>query len=153
MPTENLNVFVAWTTINWEQFIIFLYKVTQGVNHAVERRSRELLNEGVSTSTDFTEKLWPKNGKRGAWKVSGTQGKFSVVKSLFTISLARIRSKQMLRKKAGCKQSRKTFLKGHSQLWDCADLNTTFASLPHPEIKCKIHHTCRIHQEIRFNLT
>ena len=54
----------------------------------------------------------------------------------------------MLREKAGCKQSRKTFLKGHSQLWDCADLNTTFASLPQPEIKCKR----RIHQEIRFNL-
>ena len=54
-----------WTTINYEQSIIFLYKVTQGVNHAVERRSRELLNESVSTLTDFTEKLWPKNGKRG----------------------------------------------------------------------------------------
>ena len=24
-----------------------------------------LLNEGISTLTDFTEKLWPKNGKRG----------------------------------------------------------------------------------------
>ena len=54
-----------WTTINYEQSIIFLYKVTQGVNHAVERRSRELLNKSVSTLTDFTEKLWPKNGKRG----------------------------------------------------------------------------------------
>ena len=54
-----------WTAINYEQSIIFLYKVTQGVNHAVERRSRELLNESVSTLTDFTETLWPKNGKRG----------------------------------------------------------------------------------------
>ena len=54
-----------WTTINYEQSIIFLYKVTQGVNHAVERRSRELLNESVATLTDFTEKLWPENGKRG----------------------------------------------------------------------------------------
>ena len=56
---------VAWTTINCEQSIIFLYKVTQGVNHAEERRSRELLNEGVSTFTDFTEKLWPNSESAG----------------------------------------------------------------------------------------
>ena len=34
--------------------IIFLYKVTQGVNHADKWRSREVLNEGVLTFTDFT---------------------------------------------------------------------------------------------------
>ena len=55
-----------------------------------------------------------------AWNVSGTQGKFSIVKSLFTISLARIRTKQILREKAGCKQSRKTFL----NVWNKHDLET-----------------------------
>ena len=43
-------------------------------------------------------------------------------------------------------------LKGHSQLWDRDDLDTTFASfgkrLPQPEIKC----THQILLEIRFNL-
>ena len=42
-------------------------------------------------------------------------------------------------------------LKGHSQLWDRADLDTIFAlfekRLPQPEIKS----TRRIHVEIRFN--
>ena len=42
-------------------------------------------------------------------------------------------------------------LKGHSQLWDRADLDTTFAGfekrLPQPEIKS----TRRIHVEICFN--
>ena len=40
------------------------------------------------------------------WKVSGTQGKFVV----YIISLTGIKTKQILREKAGCKQSRKTFL-------------------------------------------
>ena len=42
-------------------------------------------------------------------------------------------------------------LKGHSQLWDRADLDTTFARfekcLPQPEIKS----TRQIHLEIHFN--
>ena len=42
------------------------------------------------------------------WKVSGTQGKFVV----YIISLAGIKTKQILREKAGCRQSRKTFLNG-----------------------------------------
>ena len=41
-------------------------------------------------------------------------------------------------------------LKGHSQLWDRADLDTTFEKLlPQPEIKS----TRRIRLEIRFNPT
>ena len=42
-------------------------------------------------------------------------------------------------------------LKGHSQLWNRADLDTTFAGfekrLPQPEIKS----TCQINLEIHFN--
>ena len=58
----------------------------------------------------FHWKALAEKRKARAWKVSGTQGKFSIVKSLFTISLGGIRTKQILREKAGCKQSRKTFL-------------------------------------------
>ena len=58
--------------------IIFLYEVTQGVNHADKWRSCEVLNEGVSTFSDFTEKLGAKNGKRGHGKSLATR-----VNSLF----------------------------------------------------------------------
>ena len=51
-----------------------------------------------------------------------------------------------------CKRMREPTLKGHSQLCDRADLDTSFVSfekrLPKPEIKG----TRRIHLEIRFNL-
>ena len=114
------NYLVAWTTINYEQSIIFLYKVTQGANHAVERRSRELTKRGHLDLNWFHWKALAEKRKARAWKVSGTQGKFSIVKSLFTISLAGIRTKQILREKAGCKQSRKTFL----NVWNKHDLET-----------------------------
>ena len=65
-------------------------------------------------------KSFGRKRKARAWKVSGTQGKFSILKLLFTISLAGIRTKQILREKAGCKQSRKTFL----NVWNKHDLKT-----------------------------
>ena len=68
----------------------------------------------------FHWKALAEKRKARAWNVSGTQGKFSIVKSLFTISLARIRTKQILREKAGYKQSRKTFL----NVWNKHDLET-----------------------------
>ena len=58
--------------------------------------------------------------KARTWKVSGTQGKFSILKLLFTISLAGIRTKQIFWEKAGCKQSRKTLL----NVWNKHDLKT-----------------------------
>ena len=53
--------------------IIFLYEVTQGVNHVDKWRSCEVLNEGVSTFSDFTEKIRAKNGKRGHGKSLATR--------------------------------------------------------------------------------
>ena len=72
-------------------------------------------------------KSFGRKRKARAWKVSGTQGKFSIVKSLFTISLAGIRTKQILREKAGCKQSRKTFL----NVWNKHDLKGLWHASAH----------------------
>ena len=95
-------------------------------------------------------KSFGRERKARAWKVSGTQGKFSILKLLFTISLAGIRTKQILREKAGCKQSRKTFL----NVWNKHDLktrnvvrrdlrvclnNTGFPSFPRPALVTMPH--------------